>query len=100
MMKPVQIDIPHSTGKAAARQRIEGGFDKLAGFVPGGKVTEHRWEGDSLFFAVEALGQRVAARLDVLEDKVHAEVDLPPALGLFAGKIRSALANAGTKLLR
>ena len=99
-MNPVHIDIPHSTGTAAARQRIEGGFQKLAGFVPGGKVFENRGEGDSLFFAVEALGQRVAARLYVLDDKVHAEVDLPPALALFAGNLRGALADTGTKLLR
>jgi hypothetical protein len=36
----------------------------------------------------------------VFDDKVHAEVDLPPMLGLFAGKIRDALAAGLPKLLK
>lgn len=100
MAAPVEIDIPHKLGKAAARRRIEDGFGKLANFVPGGRVTDHRWDGDALLFAVEGLGQRVAARLAIYDDRVHAEVDLPPALALFAAKLRGALSDAGTKLLR
>ena len=100
MSRPVAIDIPHSQGKAAARQKLENGFDKLAGFVPGGRVTEHRWNGDQLFFAVEALGQRVGATVEVMEDKVHAELDLPPAMALFASRITETLKGAGAKLLK
>lgn len=99
MAGPIEIDIPHDKGKAIARQKVEAGFDQLTGFLPGGRVTEKRWDGDSLFLAIEGMGQRVAARLDILDQKVHAEVDLPPALALFASKARAALANAGAKLL-
>jgi hypothetical protein len=99
MADPVTIDIPHALGRAAARQRIEAGFDKLTAFVPGGQVTEHVWADDQLRFTIEALGQRVTARLDVLDTAVHAEIELPAHLALFASKVRGALTQAGTKLL-
>ena len=100
MTDPIVVDIPHKLGLATARDRIEKGVGKLASFVPGGAVTEHRWEGDTLIFTVEAMGQRVASRLDVLENKIHATFDLPPMLRLFAAKIRDKLMKDGTKLLK
>lgn len=100
MTDPIVVDIPHKLGLATARARIEKGVGKLASFVPGAALTEHRWEGDTLIFTVEAMGQRVASRLDVMESKVHATFDLPPMLRLFAAKIRDKLMKDGTKLLK
>ena len=99
MADPVKLDIPHKLGRDAARARIAGGIGKLAEMIPGGGTVEHRWEGDSMHFGISAMGQKVACRLDVFDDKVHAEVDLPPMLALFAGKIRDKLASGATKLL-
>lgn len=99
MTPPVEVDIPHRLGRETARTRIENGLGKLAGFVPGGTITERRWDGDTLHFTVEAMAQRVGARLTVFEDKVHASFDLPPFLALFADKIRAKLTKDGPKLL-
>ena len=52
MTAPIEVDVPHQLGIAAAKERIGSGFGKLADFVPGGAITEHRWEGDSLWFTV------------------------------------------------
>lgn len=100
MNDPITVDIPHKLGLEAARARIETGVGKLASFVPGGAVTEHRWEGDTLTFTVEAMGQRVASRLDVMDTKIHASFDLPPMLRLFANKLREKLMKDGPKLLK
>ncbi|MDB5705335.1 MAG: hypothetical protein JWN66_2451 [Sphingomonas bacterium] len=100
MSDPITVDIPHKLGLASARARIDKGVGKLASFVPGGAVTEHRWEGDTLIFTVEAMGQRVASRLDVMETRIHASFDLPPMLRLFASKIREKLTRDGAKLLK
>jgi hypothetical protein len=99
MSVPIEVDIPHKLGRAAARTRIENGTGKLASFIPGGTVSEHRWDGDTLSFTVEAMGQRVATRLTVLDDKVHALFDLPPFLALFGDKIRAKLVKDAPKLL-
>jgi len=99
MAAPIELDIPHRLGREAARARIAGGIHKLADMFPGGAELEQHWEGDSLHFTVSALGQRVASRLDVGEDKVHAVVDLPPFLALFADKIREKLGREAPKLL-
>jgi hypothetical protein len=45
------------------------------------------------------MGQTVASRLDLHEAHVHAEVDLPPFLALFANKIREKLQKEAPKLL-
>jgi hypothetical protein len=97
---PVQVDLPHKLGQAEARRRVERGFGKLAGWIPGGQVTRHAWEGDTLLFTVEAMGQRVNARLDVQETLVHAQLELPGMLGMFAGQIEAALKANGPKLLQ
>ncbi len=97
--QPVEVDIPHKLGKAAARARVEAGFRQIADLVPGGHVTQHHWDGDSLTFTIEALGQRVSSRLDIFEAKVHAAVDLPPLMALFAEPLRAKLAKEGTRML-
>ncbi len=99
MTAPIEVDIPHQLGTAAAKERIGSSFGKLADFIPGGAVSEHRWEGDSLFFTVEGMGQRVAARLDVAAANVHASFELPAFLAMFSDKIRAKLQKEAPKLL-
>ncbi|GGO99687.1 polyhydroxyalkanoic acid system family protein [Stakelama pacifica] len=100
MADPITVDIPHKLDRATARERLEKGIGKVADMIPGGAVTDHRWEGDTVFFTVEGMGQRVASRMDVGEEKVHAVIDLPPMLALFANKIREKLTREGPKLLK
>jgi hypothetical protein len=97
---PIELDIAHRLGRAEARRRLENGIGQLAGFLPNGRVTHHAWAGDTLLFEVEALGQRVGAKLDVLEDKVHVLLDLPPLLAMVARKLKASLLESGTKLLK
>ena len=99
MTAPIEVDLPHQLGIEQAKQRIQGGFGKLADFIPGGSVTEHRWDGDTLHFTVEGMGQRVAAKLDVAERNVHATFELPAFMALFADKIRAKLQKDGPALL-
>ncbi|HEU0065857.1 MAG TPA: polyhydroxyalkanoic acid system family protein [Sphingomonas sp.] len=100
MGTPITLDIPHSLGKAGVRARLDGGIGRIADKIPGGANVVHRWDGDVMHFTVEAMGQRIASELTVFDDKVHAVVDLPALLGLFAGKVRDAIAREAPKLLR
>lgn len=100
MAEPIALDIPHKLGRAGARARIANGIGRLAEVIPGGAVTAQAWEGDTLSFTVEGMGQRVASRVEVHDTHVHAVVDLPPFLALFAEKIRAKLAEKGPALLK
>nr|WP_295666334.1 polyhydroxyalkanoic acid system family protein [Sphingomonas sp.] len=99
MSEPITIDIPHQQGREGVRAKLDRGVGKIAGVVPGGVVADHRWEGDTLHFTIEGMGQRVASRVEIFEEKVHAVIDLPPFLALFADKIRQKLAREAPKLL-
>jgi len=98
--QPISVDIPHQLGLAAAHAKIDRGIGKISDFIPGGTVADHRWEGETMFFTVKAMGQSIASRLEVMDDKIHATIDLPPFLALFADKIRAKLAKDGPALLK
>jgi hypothetical protein len=100
MADPITVDIPHKLGREAARAKLEQGVGQIASVIPGGSLKSHRWEGDTLFFEIEAMGQRVGTKLEVFETRIHALVDLPPIAALFAEKIKAKLGQVGTKLLR
>ncbi|MEO5866729.1 MAG: polyhydroxyalkanoic acid system family protein [Sphingomonas sp.] len=99
MSEPIEVDIPHKLGAAGARARLESGIGKIAGMFPGGGTVQHRWAGDTMHFTVTAMGQTIASRLEVFDARVHASVDLPPMLALFANKIREKLQRDTPKLL-
>ena len=100
MSAPIELDVPHQLGKAAVRERLDGGIGKIGKLIPGGAKVVHRWEEDTMTFTVEAMGQAVKASATVFDDKVHAIVDLPGFLGLFAGKIRDVIQAEAPKLLK
>ncbi len=52
-----------------------------------------------MVFTVQAMGQSIASRLEVHDAHVHAVIDLPPFLSLFAERIRAKLSKDGPKLL-
>jgi hypothetical protein len=100
MTEPITMDIPHKYGREGVRAKLDSGVNKIAGVVPGGVVKDHRWDGDTLHFTIEGMGQRVASKVELFDDKVRATIDLPPFLALFATKIRDKLAKEAPKLLK
>lgn len=100
MGTPITLDIPHQLGKAGVRQRLDGGIGRIAEKIPGGAEVEHRWNGDTMHFTVQAMGQAIKSELTIYEDKVHAVVDLPAFLSLLAGPVKAAIEKEAPKLLR
>lgn len=101
MSRPVSISISHDLGKAEARRRLEEGVDQFARQVMGSGLArvEHTWDGDKLRFMATAIGQTINGRLDVLEDAVRIEIDLPNLLAGMAGRISGRLRKQGQLLL-
>lgn len=100
MQRPIDVDLPHALGKDEARSRIAGNIHKLENHIPGGTSrVETTWIGDSLSLTVHAMGQKVDAKIDVFEAKVHCQIMLPGMLSLFAAPIEAMLRQKGSTLL-
>jgi hypothetical protein len=103
MAQPIKIDIPHALGKDEARRRIASGFDRLRQQMTGGLIAigqfHDRWEDDRLHFEGTALGQRITGRIDVNDNSVQMQFDLPEFVAAIASRIHSKLQEEGRKLL-
>lgn len=100
MNTPITLDIPHQLGKAGVRARLDGGIGRLGEKIPGGAKVEHRWDGDTLHFTVQAMGQSINSTATVFDRHVHAVVDLPGLLAMLAGPIKAAIESEAPKLLK
>ena len=100
MSKPLVVMIPHSLGKEEATRRLKTGIGRLHEQF-GDKITqiEDTWTGDHLDFRVSALGQGVTGGLDVMDDSVRLEVQLPWVLSIFAEKAKGLIQKQGTLML-
>ncbi len=99
MGTPVTISIPHQLGRAEARRRIESGFGNLREQIPGAQSLQHAWSDDRMEFTLQGLGQRITGRLDVLDDAVKMEIDLPAFFAAIADKVKAKIRKQGQLLL-
>ncbi|WP_439496455.1 polyhydroxyalkanoic acid system family protein [Bosea sp. (in: a-proteobacteria)] len=101
MAKPVSITVSHDLGREAALARLQGGIDRIRdklGLVKM-QLVEESWSGNTLQFAVAALGYTVRGRLDVEDTLVRIEVMLPWVLAVFAEKLKLGVEKQGQILL-
>jgi hypothetical protein len=100
MSKPLVVTIPHRLGKEEAVRRMKAGLDKV--MQPFGSmltVVRQDWTDNHLEFRVRAVGQTTGGKVDVEEDHVRLEVELPWGLGALAGKAKSIVQQSGKLLL-
>jgi putative polyhydroxyalkanoate system protein len=100
MSKPLIVSIPHQHGKAEATRRLRDGMGQLKSQF-GDKLAsiEQRWEGDRMNFNVGAMGQTVTGHVDVMDDSVRVEVNLPWLLQMVANKAKTLIQKQGTLML-
>jgi putative polyhydroxyalkanoate system protein len=100
MAETVKVDIPHKLTREEARARIEKGFDRIRSDATGGMVKfEDTWDGDHLDFRAKVMMQSINGRLDILDDHVHVEIDLPAFLATLAEKLTGKIRKEGQILL-
>src|SRR5688572_4737640 len=100
MAKPLIVDIPHDLGRDQARSRLQKGFGRIREqFGVSTVAFDERWEGDRLFFSAAAIGQKITGRVDVMEESVRIELDLPWGLAMLAEKLQGRIRKAGVLLL-
>jgi Putative polyhydroxyalkanoic acid system protein (PHA_gran_rgn) len=99
MSNPIIVDLPHKLGAEEARRRIERNVGKLASHIPGGAQVGSRWTGNRVDLDIKAMGQQVAAQIDVQETIVRLTVTLPPSLAFFSGMVEPLLRSQGATML-
>ena len=81
MERPIEVELPHKLGRDEAHRRIANNVHRLKDHVPGGAAqVQSNWAGDQLNLDITALGQKVAAQIDVEDTKVRCKVMLPGML--------------------
>jgi hypothetical protein len=100
MSKPLVVSIPHRLGKAEAVRRLKAGLGSArSDFRHIFTVQEETWVGDSLTFRISALGQSASGVIDVREDHVQLEVQLPWLLHQIATKAQGMIRQRGQLML-
>ncbi|MBE5074752.1 polyhydroxyalkanoic acid system family protein [Erythrobacteraceae bacterium E2-1 Yellow Sea] len=98
----MRVALPHNLDRAEVRRRLSENSHKIAGHIPGGiaDITAD-WKGDDLMqLDITAMGQTLAGQIEVEDDQVVINLDVPMALSFFKSAIESAVRSNGPKLLK
>src|SRR6266850_6832711 len=100
MPQPLLVSIPHKLGQQEARRRLDSGIGRLrselSALLSG---LDYHWEGDTLNFVASAMWQRITGRIEVLDDVVRVEIDLPWIMQLLRDTIARQVRGRGVALL-
>ena len=100
MSKPLIVSIPHRLGKDEAVRRLRTGLEGVrSDFKHIFTVQEETWVGDSLTFRISALGQAASGVIDVREDNVQLQLQLPWLLHQIVEKAQGLIRRRGQILL-
>jgi len=98
--EPLVVTISHRLGRQEAKRRLDGGLDtirrELGAYV---KSLEYRWDCDALDFKASAMLQTITGRIEVFDDHVRVELNLPRLLHLAAKAIAGRIERQGAALL-
>jgi hypothetical protein len=100
MPQPLIVSIPHRLGRQEAKRRLDSGISRLrpelAGLV---STLDYTWEQDRLNFRASAMWQTITGAIEVLDDTVRVEIDLPWMLRLLAETVRKRVRGHGVAML-
>ncbi|MBV7265097.1 polyhydroxyalkanoic acid system family protein [Erythrobacter ani] len=97
----MRVNLPHDLGKEEVRKRMRERSHEIAGYFPPGMATiKTSWpDDDQMDLVVTAVGQRIEGAVEVYDDEVVIEMNLPAMLGFLRGTLEHAVRTQGTKLL-
>ena len=97
----MRVTLPHDLPKDEVRRRMRAHADEIAGFFPGGiaKVTTDWPSEDRMSIAAEVVGYTIPGGVDVRDNEVVIEMQLPVMLGLMRGPLEHAVKKEAGRLL-
>lgn len=101
MAAPTVVEIQHQLGREEVRRRMSARVGDLAKRIPGGmaEVSSSWASEDRMLLDVVAMGQKVAATVDIEDRLVRVSVALPLLLSFMAGPITAMVRKSGEDLL-
>ena len=84
---------------AAALRRLQVSFRDAQSRGAGLLMFKNRWSGDHMDFRASLLGQSTTGTVDVADEHVRLEVQLPWLLSLLANKSKALVEKQGKLLL-
>ena len=100
MPRPLIVSIPQKLGRQEARRRLDSGINRLKpelGAILSG--LDYHWDKDTLHFTASAMWQPITGRIEVLDDAVRVEIDLPWIMRLLTDTIAKRVRSRGIVLL-
>jgi putative polyhydroxyalkanoate system protein len=100
MSEPLIVSIPHRLGRQEARRRLDSGISRLrpelAGLV---SALDYSWQGDRLNFRASAMWQTITGAIEVLDETVRIEIDLPWLMRLLGDTVTKQVRGRGLAML-
>ena len=100
MAKPVVVSIPHHLGREEAVRRLKSGLERArTTFGTQFSVLQEDWSGEHLDLRIAILGHATGGTIDVADDHVRIEIELPWLLGMVAEQAKSLIQKQGQLML-
>ena len=98
--EPITVTISHKLGRDGAKRRIDDSLAQIrAEVAPYVKTLDYSWHDYTLVFRVVALMQTITGRIEVYEDFVRIDLELPRLLHVIARTIQGQIQNRASALL-
>ena len=99
-MPSFNTEVPHQLGQETATERLKGFVDRVSErFKDQVSSVDGNWEANSLSFSLTTFGFTIDGKMDVEDDKVLLNGNLPFAAVAFRGKIEQSIASELEKAL-
>lgn len=99
-MPKLSVSVPHALGQAEAARRLGGFMDAIKSrYADQIKITEQNFGETSGTFAFKTMGMSVAGNVDIGDEQVTVNCDLPFAAMMFKGKIEKEMRDSLAKVL-
>jgi putative polyhydroxyalkanoate system protein len=94
----MRVSVPHRTSRAAAKEKVQQlGQQLLEEHGDRIEGLEQRWEGDRLLVSFRARGFGVRGTVEITDNEVIVEGNLPLVARPFESKIRATIQREGEK---
>lgn len=97
----MRVSLPHQLSREEVRRRMHAHAGEIASFFPPGlaDVTTAWPNEDRMDITATVVGYQIPGGVDIRDDEVIIEMQLPAMLGLMRGALERAVRKEGVRLL-